>query len=152
MCMRDARERLKFIKPLEPIQVETPPISDDWLHEIKYDGYRTQGILDWAGARAFSRNCHDRSKRYWPIVAAAEKLPAESFILDVEMIATDPDGRPNFHQMHSGMVWNAEQLAFVAFDILHLGGQDLRGTPRTRARSALHDPRHSRASGHEDQG
>ncbi|WP_245466533.1 hypothetical protein [Mesorhizobium sp. M1A.F.Ca.IN.022.07.1.1] len=56
--MRDARERLKFIKPLEPIQVETPPISDDWLHEIKYDGYRTQGILDWAGARAFSRNCH----------------------------------------------------------------------------------------------
>ncbi|WP_281014208.1 hypothetical protein [Mesorhizobium sp. M1A.F.Ca.ET.072.01.1.1] len=62
------------------------------MHEIKYDGYRTQLILDWAGARALSRNGHDWSARYWPVVAAAEKLPAESFILDGEMIAPEPDG------------------------------------------------------------
>ncbi|MDX8469098.1 hypothetical protein RFM26_25705 [Mesorhizobium sp. VK23B] len=48
--MRNASERLKFIRPLEPVQVETPPVSDDWLHDIKYDGFRTQLILDWAGA------------------------------------------------------------------------------------------------------
>ncbi|PBB32457.1 hypothetical protein [Mesorhizobium sp. WSM3868] len=47
----------------------------DWLHEIKYDGYRTQVILDGAGERAFSRNLHDWSQRYSPIIAAAEKLP-----------------------------------------------------------------------------
>ncbi|TIS93748.1 MAG: DNA ligase, partial [Mesorhizobium sp.] len=51
--MRNAGDRLKFIKPLEPIQVETPPVSDDWLHEIKYDGFRTQLVRDWAGVRAF---------------------------------------------------------------------------------------------------
>ncbi|TJV51174.1 MAG: DNA ligase [Mesorhizobium sp.] len=127
--MRNAKERLKFIRPLEPIQVETPPVSDDWLHEIKYDGFRTQLILDWAGARAFTRTGIDWSKRYWPVIAAAEKLPAKSFIIDGEMIAPDPDGTPNFQAMHSRMAWNAEQLAFVAFDILHLDGQNLRDRP-----------------------
>ncbi|MDG4904560.1 MULTISPECIES: RNA ligase family protein [unclassified Mesorhizobium] len=129
--------RLYFIRPLEPIQVETPPVSDDWLHEIKYDGYRIQVILDGAGARAFSRHGHDWSQRYWPIVAAAEKLPAKAFILDGEMIAPEPDGRPNFHRMHSRMVWNAEQLAFVAFDILHLDGQDLRSLPLMERKAKL---------------
>ncbi|UCI22625.1 hypothetical protein FJ970_32335 (plasmid) [Mesorhizobium sp. B2-1-8] len=60
--MRNAEPRLKFIKPQEPMLVLEAPVSDDWLHEIKYDGFRikydgfrTQLILDWAGARAFTR-------------------------------------------------------------------------------------------------
>ncbi|AZO28499.1 hypothetical protein [Mesorhizobium sp. M1B.F.Ca.ET.045.04.1.1] len=89
---------------MEPVQIETPPGSDDWLHEIKYDGFRTQLILDWAGARAFTRTGIDWSKRYWPVIDAAEKLPSKSFIIDGEMMAApDPDGTPNFHEMHSRM-------------------------------------------------
>ncbi|TPJ51961.1 DNA ligase [Mesorhizobium sp. B2-6-4] len=130
---------MKFIKPLEPELVLEPPVSDDWIHEIKYDGFRTQLILDWAGARAFTKNGHDWSKRYWPIVAAAEKLPAKAFILDGEMIAPEPDGRPNFRQMHSRMAWNAELLAFVAFDILHLNGEDLRKRPVIERKAILWD-------------
>ncbi|MER9330527.1 hypothetical protein NKJ26_16975 [Mesorhizobium sp. M0152] len=64
--MRNAADRLKFIKPQEPVLVETPPVSDDWIHEIKYDGFRTQIILDWAGARAFTRTSIDWSRRCWP--------------------------------------------------------------------------------------
>lgn len=134
-----SRDRLKFIKPQEPTLVLEAPVSDDWLHEIKYDGFRTQLILDWAGARALTRTGIDWSKRYWPIVAAAEKLPAKSFIIDGEMIAPDPDGRPNFHQMHSRMTWNAELLAFVAFDILHKDGQDLRSLPAIERKAILWD-------------
>ncbi|TIQ46741.1 RNA ligase family protein [Mesorhizobium sp.] len=137
--MPNARERLRFIRPLESIQVETPPVSDDWLHEIKYDGFRTQLILDWAGARALSRNGHDWSKRYWPIVAASEMLPAKAFILDGEMIAPELDGTPNFHAIHSRMAWNAEQLAFVAFDILHLDGEDLRTLSLIERKAKLWD-------------
>ncbi|RWQ12317.1 RNA ligase family protein [Mesorhizobium sp.] len=131
--------RLKFIKPQEPVLVETPPVSDDWLHEIKYDGFRTQLTLDWAGAWALTRTGIDWSKRYWPVVAAAEKLKAKSFILDGEMIAPDPDGRPNFHEMHSRMAWNAELLAFVAFDIMHLDGKDLRALPAIERKAILWD-------------
>lgn len=130
-------ERLKFIKPQELTLVQVPPVSDDWLHEIKYDGFRTQLILDWAGASAFTKTGIDWSKRYWPIVAAAEKLPAKSFIIDGEVIAPEPDGTPNFHAMHSRMAWNAEQLAFVAFDILHLDGEDLRKLPAIERRAIL---------------
>ena len=74
--MRNAEPRLKFIKPQEPLLVLEPPVSDDWLHEIKYDGFRTQLIRDWAEVRAFTRTGIDWSKRYWPVVDAAEKLPA----------------------------------------------------------------------------
>ncbi|RWH30680.1 MAG: DNA ligase [Mesorhizobium sp.] len=114
-----------------------PPVRDDWLHEIKYDGFRTQLVRDWAGVRAFSRNGHDWSARYWPIVQAAEKLPAKSFIIDGEMIAPEPDGRPNFHEMHSRMTWNAEQLAFVAFDLLYLDGEHVRVLPLIERKAKL---------------
>ncbi|MER9376027.1 DNA ligase [Mesorhizobium sp. M0491] len=137
--MDNAADRLKFIKPLEPLLVLEPPLSDDWLHEIKYDGFRTQLIRDWAGVRAFTRNAHDWSKRYWPIVTAAEQLKAKSFIIDGEVIAPEPDGRPNFHAMHSRMVWNAELLAFVAFDILYKDGVDLRQQPAIERKEILWD-------------
>lgn len=137
--MRNAADRLKFIKPLEPELVLEPPVSDDWFHEIKYDGFRTELIRDWAGVRAFTKNGHDWSKRYWPIVTAAEQLKAESFILDGEMIAPEADGRPNFHAMHARMTWNAELLAFVAFDILYLNGEDLRKAPAIERKAILWD-------------
>lgn len=137
--MGNAADRLKFIKPQEPVLVLEPPVSDDWIHEIKYDGFRTQIILDWAGARAFTRTAIDWSKRYWPIVTAAEQLKAKSFILDGEVIAPEPDGRPNFHAMHSRMAWNAELLAFVAFDILYLDGEDLRPRPAIERKAILWD-------------
>lgn len=135
--MRNAAGRLKFIKPMEPAQILGPPISDDWLHEIKYDGFRTQLVLDWAGARAFSRRGYDWSTRYWPAVQAAEKLPAKSFIIDGEMTALDADGKPDFHAMHSRMRWNAELLTFVAFDLLHLDGEDLRYMPLIERKDRL---------------
>ncbi|AZO32818.1 DNA ligase [Mesorhizobium sp. M1B.F.Ca.ET.045.04.1.1] len=128
---------MKFIKPMEPAQVEEPPVSDDWIHEIKYDGFRTQLILDWAGARALTKTGHDWSKRYWPIVAAGEKLPAKAFVIDGEMIAPDADGRPDFHAMASRMKWQAEALAFVAFDIMHLDGEDLRARPAIERKEIL---------------
>nr|WP_245520366.1 MULTISPECIES: hypothetical protein [unclassified Mesorhizobium] len=63
------------------------------------------------------------------MVQATEKLPAKVCIIDGEMIAPDPNGKPNIHEMHSRMAWNAELLAFVSFDLLHLDGEDLRSRP-----------------------
>jgi ATP-dependent DNA ligase len=123
------RSRLRFIPPQLPRLVEEPPVSDDWIHEIKYDGYRTQVIIDWDGARAYTKTGVDWTSRYWPIVAAAEALGARDAIIDGEVIAPMPDGSPDFHALRSAMAWNAERLAFVAFDLLHLNGKDLRALP-----------------------
>ncbi|RWX72599.1 DNA ligase [Mesorhizobium sp. M2A.F.Ca.ET.039.01.1.1] len=124
---------------MSPVLIEVPPAGDDWLHEIKHDGYRTELILDWAGARAFSKKGFDWSSKYWPIVTAAEALPASSFILDGEMIAPDATGHSDLQSLRQAMKWNAERLAFVAFDILHLDGKDLRALPLIERKAILWD-------------
>jgi ATP-dependent DNA ligase len=49
-----------------------PPDGDEWTHEIKYDGYRTQIVIDGSGVRAFTRNGFDWSARYREVLAAAD--------------------------------------------------------------------------------
>ncbi|WP_353683131.1 hypothetical protein [Mesorhizobium sp.] len=126
-------DRLKFIQPQEPRLVEEPPTGADWIHEVKYDGYRTEIIIDWDGARAYTKTGIDWTKRYWPIVAAAEQLGARTAILDGEVIAPSPKGYPDMAALRSALSWNAERLAFVAFDIMHLNGKDLTASSCDRA-------------------
>jgi hypothetical protein len=54
-----------------PTLVDAPPEGDIWIHEIKYDGYRTEIVIERGEARAFTRNGHDWSAKYLPIVEAA---------------------------------------------------------------------------------
>jgi ATP-dependent DNA ligase len=106
--------RLKFVPPQLPRLVETPPESDDWIHEIKYDGYRTQVIIDWDGARAYTKTWIDWTSRYWPIVTAAEALGARSAIIDGEVIAPTPNGAPDFRALRSAMAWNADSWLSIS--------------------------------------
>ncbi|RWO46431.1 MAG: hypothetical protein E5Y04_29485, partial [Mesorhizobium sp.] len=62
---------LKFIRPMFPTLVEVPPTGDNWIHEIKYDGYRTQVIVEDGKARAITRRGYDWSSTYKTIVEAA---------------------------------------------------------------------------------
>ena len=75
-------DRLSFVEFQLPTLVADPPDGDGWLHEIKYDGYRTQLIIAGGHARAFTRNDHDWSAKYQPIVEAAGALPLRSAIID----------------------------------------------------------------------
>lgn len=56
--------RLTFIPPLMPTLVEKPPEGDGWIHEVKFDGYRSQLIIDEHGTRIYTRNGHDRTSKY----------------------------------------------------------------------------------------
>ena len=58
-----------FIAPMMPTLVDEPPTTDGWIHEVKHDGYRTILGVDGGATRAFTRNGHDWTKRYLPIVA-----------------------------------------------------------------------------------
>jgi bifunctional non-homologous end joining protein LigD len=66
---------LKFIEPQFASPVDQPPEGKHWIHEIKYDGYRTQLLLEPGQARAFTRNGFDYSDRYPSIIRAAFHLP-----------------------------------------------------------------------------
>lgn len=128
---------LKFIRPMFPTLVEVPPTGDNWIHEIKYDGYRTQVIVGGGKARAFTRTGIDWSSTYKQIVEAAQVLSARSAILDGEAIVLNEKGVSDFHSLPSAMRWSPGRIIFVAFDLLHLSGVDLRREPLLDRRAKL---------------
>lgn len=120
-----------------PTLADEPPEGEEWIHEIKYDGYRTQLILEGAKTRAFTPNGHDWTDRYRAIVAAATALPAASAIIDGEVIVTGAEGKPDFGALRQAIRQEEKPLVFVAFDLLHLDGTDLRRQPLSERRQLL---------------
>ena len=108
-----------------------------WIHEIKYDGYRTELLIENGRARAFTRRAFDWTAKYPSIVEAAGKLRVDAAIIDGEVIVMDAKGRTDFASLRSAMRWEPDRLVFVAFDLLHLDGQDLRLRPLLRRRELL---------------
>lgn len=109
-----------------PKLIDAPAKGDTWLHEIKYDGYRTQLVVEDGEARAFTRNGHDWTDKYGPIVSAANTLPCTSAIIDGELIVQDENGVSDFAALRSAIYKAPHRLLFFAFDLLHLNGHDLR--------------------------
>ncbi|MER9602757.1 ATP-dependent DNA ligase [Mesorhizobium sp. M0243] len=130
---------LKFIKPMEPELVDRPPQGDEWLHEIKFDGYRTQIIKDENGIRLFTKNGYDWTGRYIELAGEAEAIEAESFIIDGETITVNEAGLSDFHALQSAVTRRkpSRDLYLVAFDLLHLNGHDLRNMPVEDRREIL---------------
>lgn len=111
---------------MDPRLADAPPKGDGWLHEIKYDGYRTQLLIEDGQARAFTRRGHDWTEKYGPIVDVAKALPCTSAIIDGELIVQDENGISDFMALRSAIFKEPHRLVFFAFDLLHLNGHDLR--------------------------
>ena len=80
-----------FQDPQLATLVDHVPAGANWLHEIKYDGYRALLAIGGGKAKAYTRNGLDWSDRFGAIVAAAAKLPGSAMI-DGEVVALDADG------------------------------------------------------------
>jgi bifunctional non-homologous end joining protein LigD len=128
---------LRFIPPQLPSLADEPPAGDRWIHEIKYDGYRTQLHVSGGQVRTYTRNAFDWTERYHTIVRAAERLSCASAILDGEMIVQDEHGRCNFAGLRNAIAERPRDLVFMAFDLMHLDGRDMRKLPIEERRAAL---------------
>jgi bifunctional non-homologous end joining protein LigD len=128
---------LRFIPPMEPALVDQPPEGDGWIHEIKWDGFRTQLVIQNGGASAFTRRGHNWTDRYQPVVDEAAILPVDSAILDGEMVVLDEQGRSDFPAFADAMRTRPADLVFMAFDLLHLDGRDLRQLSTIERREEL---------------
>lgn len=118
------------IEPALGRLAEDPPRGDDWLHEIKFDGYRILSWLDHGKAQLRTRHGHDWTKRFPEIAAAVERLPANLAVLDGEVVALSPEGVSRFaalQQAHS--TGQTGRLVYYIFDVLYLDGFDLRPVP-----------------------
>ncbi len=129
--------KLKHIPPQLAVLESSPPEGDDWLHEIKYDGYRMEALLEGGSCRLITRNGLDWSDRYPAIVKAASKLGAQSAILDGELVALDKDGRCRFSDLQNKAT--IPSLVCFWFDLLHLDGADLRKRPLLERKKKLEE-------------
>lgn len=136
---RTASPPIGFLEPMLPSLVEKPPDGQEWLHEIKYDGYRTQLAISGKATQAFTRNGYDWTQRYAPVVTSARALRCKSAILDGEMCVQNADGVTDFSALRRSIVSAPERLVLFAFDLLMLNGRDLRGDPLVERRRRLQD-------------
>ena len=81
--------------------VSKPPQGENWVHEIKYDGYRILCVLSGGQARLFSRNGRQWTDRFNELAEAAVQIPVESAIFDGEIVVVDSQGRTDFQALQN---------------------------------------------------
>jgi bifunctional non-homologous end joining protein LigD len=114
-----------FIAPQLCSSVERPPSGGDWIHEIKFDGYRIQMRVESGNVSLKTRKGLDWTPKFGAIAAAAGELP--DCIVDGEIVALDHRGSPDFAGLQAALSeGTSDDLIFFAFDLLFLQGQDLR--------------------------
>lgn len=139
MSKRPEYQPLFFVPPCQPTLVAEPPKGGGWIHEIKHDGYRTQLVIEPEQVRAFTKNGHDWTARYQPVIVAAAGLDVGTAIIDGEMIVQGKDGRSDFDALGAAIRRAPARLVFYAFDLLHLNGQDLTRLPLVERRALLRE-------------
>ena len=107
-----------FVEPMLPTLVDEAPDGEAWVHEIKYDGYRTQIVTAGKNSRAYTRNGYDWTDKYGIVVAAAKALKCRSAVIDGEMCVQNAAGVTDFKALRSAIKRSPERLMLFAFDIL----------------------------------
>lgn len=131
------RVRPAFVRPMAALLVDRLPEGDAWLYEVKFDGYRALLIKNAASVHIRSRNDKDLTSRYPPVAGAAKRLSATTAVVDGELVAVDAAGQPSFQALQHRETHAAHVVAFYAFDLLHLNGEDLTRQPLEARRAQL---------------
>ena len=133
-----------FVAPQLATLVEAPPNGSEWLHEIKYDGYRA--VTSLAGDRIAirTRNALDWTDKFRPLVPSLLKLPCDSALLDGEIAVADANGRTDFGALQvalseGNVSGHLGRMAYYLFDLLHLDGKDLPTKPLIERKEMLRD-------------
>jgi bifunctional non-homologous end joining protein LigD len=116
--------------------VEAPPEGDEWLHEIKHDGYRIVARIEEGEVRLISRNGKDWTKEFPQVARAVGRLPAGTALLDGEVAAVLPNGATSFQALQR-RADGGTPLSYFAFDLLHLDGWDLRAVKLLERKEVL---------------
>ncbi|WP_255593205.1 DNA ligase D [Acidovorax sp. sic0104] len=119
--------------------VDRPPAdTEDWIWELKFDGYRLLARVERGKARLYTRNGHDWTDRMPVLASAIAGLPIRSGWLDGEVMVQDAHGIPDFQALQNAFDGQStESLVFYVFDLPFADGHDLRGLPLLERRERL---------------
>jgi bifunctional non-homologous end joining protein LigD len=114
-----------FVEPQLAQLVQRPPAGEDWVHEIKFDGYRLQMRVESGKVSLKTRSGLDWTDKFPVIAEAGSALP--DCLIDGEVVALDEHGTPNFAALQAALsAERTQDLVFFVFDLLFDGPQDLR--------------------------
>ena len=119
------------------LRTEKLPDGPQWVHELKFDGYRALAIKSGGKVHLRSRNDNDFNGRYPGVVKALRAMPDDT-VIDGEVVALDPDGKPSFNLLQNYSSAGTP-LHFFIFDVLVLKGQDVMGEPLVKRRELLEE-------------
>jgi bifunctional non-homologous end joining protein LigD len=118
------------VEPQLATLVQDAPAGDDWLHEMKFDGYRILAYVAGGQVQLKSRRGIDWTDKFPGVAAALTKLPLEAALLDGEIAVPMPDGRTSFGALQEALSAGAARgVIYFAFDLLHLDGRVLTRVP-----------------------
>lgn len=116
-----------FVKPQLAQLVDRVPDGTQWLHEIKFDGYRTLCRINGEDVRFVTRNNHDWTSKYKQLLPAAQELGVQNAVLDGEIVCLNEQGHSDFQKLQNSLAGDSPaRLYYYIFDLLFLDGEDLR--------------------------
>jgi bifunctional non-homologous end joining protein LigD len=118
-----------FIEPMAATLTDKPFRDDDWLFEIKWDGYRVEAVVRDGTARMYTRNGNDAEAYFPKLLTKATWLDAREAVVDGEVVAIGEDGLPDFSLLQEATGRASTRFVYQAFDLLHLDGRSLLGVP-----------------------
>ncbi len=127
----------RFVAPQLASLVDAPPAGNDWLHEIKYDGYRAIAAVGEAGVKIYTRKGLNWTDRFHPLLTPLADLPCENALLDGEIAIADSRGHTNFGALQEALSEGTGGFGYYLFDLLHLDGKDLRQRPLIERKEKL---------------
>lgn len=120
--------------------VSAAPEGDDWIHEIKYDGYRLLAWVDGDRVRLLTRNRKDWTDRFPSVVGALGALGLADSVLDGEVAVEVAGGVTSFQALQNVLVDSERgSLKFFVFDMLRVSSRDLRSTPLLERKARLEE-------------
>ena len=125
----------RFTDPMLLLRTDRLPEGATWQYEIKLDGYRAIAFKSGGRVQLRSRNDKEFGGKYPAIVKALAAMPDET-VIDGEVVALDPAGRPSFNALQN-YGSSATPLFYYVFDVLILGGEDVTSAPLVRRRELL---------------
>jgi bifunctional non-homologous end joining protein LigD len=127
------------VEPELATAATVPPAGDDWVQELKLDGYRILAKIDHAKVTLYTRRGNDWTDRLPELVEALASLGTSTAFLDGELVALDARGASDFQQLQDTLHRRTVRrpLVYFAFDLLYLDGVDLRGAGLHRRKALL---------------
>src|SRR6266853_4874290 len=124
--------------PVTATLVKEPPSGNEWLHELKFDGYRMLCRIDRGRVSIWSRNGKDWTEKFQNVVEAVKFLKAESAMLDGEIVIVDAQGRSSFQKLRRAMgKTTTTGFAYEVFDLTYRDGLSLTQTPLKHRKELL---------------